>query len=463
MNPCMPLWEHIADGEPHVFKNPETGEERLYIYGTHDTSEVFFGALNYELWSAPVNDLSDWTDHGIIYEVERTDKTASLAALFAPDCCQGSDGRFYLFAFPIGAVSDKRNILVSDSPQGPFTPYGTIEYLGDPAVLVDDDGAVYVYNGGPGDLTSTVSRLGRDMLTTLETKKMLTKEGAPIPNFFEASSIRKVGDVYIYIYSSARKGDAYYFSQTAQGLENGYALLEYCYSNSPMGPWTYGGILMNNGGEVLGSGGDYYYRTRRSYYNGTIHGSIEQVAGQWYVFYHKNTNNSDYSRQTCMEPIDVIIQNGTVIIKEAEMTSQGWESEGLRAGNKYPAGIACYLTNGAYITYGGTGKLNENPIVNITNGTVVGIKYVDFGKQNEYRLSLELKPMGQKGKVAIKLDSPKNTALAIYAVKDENSESYYTLTEAVGKIEGKHAVYFVFYAVGEAEICALNSFYFQRI
>lgn len=29
-NPYLPLWEHIPDGEPHVF------EDRLYVFGSHD-------------------------------------------------------------------------------------------------------------------------------------------------------------------------------------------------------------------------------------------------------------------------------------------------------------------------------------------------------------------------------------------------------------------------------------------
>lgn len=476
MNPCMPLWEHIADGEPHVFKNPIIGEERLYIYGTHDTSKTFYGSLDYTLWSAPINNLTDWKNHGVIWQVEQNggkkEEESHLAALFAPDCCQGPDGKFYLFAFPIGEVSDKRNILVSDSPEGPFQPYGRIEYLGDPAVFVDEDSRVYVYNGGPGFKTPTVSRLDKDMLTTLETREMKTMGGNNIPNFFEASSLRKVGEKYIYIYSSARKMDKHYFTQTAQGLMNGYALLEYCYSDNPMGPWKYGGVLMNNGGEPLGEPGEYYYGTRRSYYNGTIHGSIEKIAGKWYVFYHKNTNNSDFCRQTCMEPIQVkVLENGEVCIAEAEMTSQGCEMDGLPINRKYPAGIACYLTNGAYITSGYEEKKEYNPITNIKNGVVVGIKYMNFGEGKTYRLEMELMPRNLGGRVAVRLDNPKMEPLVILDIpmkqemfwKNGDEEWEFQKIEInVGCINGKHAIYFSFYAENENEICEWNSFKFTE-
>ena len=463
MNPCMPLWEHIADVEPHVFRNPATGEERIYVFGSHDTSEEFYCSLDYVLWSAPTEHLDDWTNHGVIYSVKKTDEDAKLAALFAPDACQGPDGRFYLFAFPVGAVSDDRNVLVSDVPEGPYLPYGRIPYLGDPAVLADEDGQIYVYNGGPGMSTPTVSRLAADMLTTLETREMKTVTGENIPNFFEASSIRKVGKWYVYIYSSARRGDPKYFTQTFNGLTTGYTLLEYCYSRTPVGPWIYGGILMDNGGEPLGSEADYYLGTRRSYYNGTIHGSIEKIKDRWYVFYHKNTNHHDFSRQTCMEPIEIKEEEDRLMIFQPEMTSQGAQTEGLDAESRIPAGCACYLTGGAYITDCPKEDRGLNPIVNITNGTVVGIRYLQFGEEKEFRIHLQLCPVTEGGKIAVRLDDPHGENLTMLTVKKEGREGYRNIMSNVGKISGKHGLYLVFYAENEREICRLNEISFHRI
>ncbi len=37
-NPYLPLWEHIPDGEPYVFEDPDQpGKYRVYIYGSHDS------------------------------------------------------------------------------------------------------------------------------------------------------------------------------------------------------------------------------------------------------------------------------------------------------------------------------------------------------------------------------------------------------------------------------------------
>ena len=62
-NPYLPLWEHIADGEPHVFWSKADCEWRLYVFGSHDTTGRICGN-DYVTWSAPVYDLSDWRYEG---------------------------------------------------------------------------------------------------------------------------------------------------------------------------------------------------------------------------------------------------------------------------------------------------------------------------------------------------------------------------------------------------------------
>ena len=62
VNPYLPLYEYIPDGEPHVFG------DRLYLYGSHDRFDGRkFCENDYVFWSAPVTDLADWRYEGIIY------------------------------------------------------------------------------------------------------------------------------------------------------------------------------------------------------------------------------------------------------------------------------------------------------------------------------------------------------------------------------------------------------------
>ena len=63
LNPFLPSWEYVPDGEPHEFG------DRVYVYGSHDAfGAPIFCVNDYVCWSAPVDDLSDWRYEGIIYQ-----------------------------------------------------------------------------------------------------------------------------------------------------------------------------------------------------------------------------------------------------------------------------------------------------------------------------------------------------------------------------------------------------------
>ena len=113
-NPYLPLWEYIPDGEPRVFGN------RVYVYGSHDrVGHDQFCDYVLKCWSAPVDDLNHWTDHGVIFRTRDTfdhpadtDWTKEHNELYAPDVVE-KDGKYYLFAYIIGA---KGCVAVSDRP-----------------------------------------------------------------------------------------------------------------------------------------------------------------------------------------------------------------------------------------------------------------------------------------------------------------------------------------------------------
>ena len=66
LNPIFPLNEYVPDGEPHVFG------DRVYLYGSHDAANATrFCVKDYTVWSAPADDLSDWTCHGVTYRKEQ--------------------------------------------------------------------------------------------------------------------------------------------------------------------------------------------------------------------------------------------------------------------------------------------------------------------------------------------------------------------------------------------------------
>ena len=101
MNPYLPRWEYIPDGEPRVFG------DRIYIYGSHDSAGADeFCDYVLKCWSAPVSDPTKWVCHGDIFHT-RSDRDhpsdidwgTEESRLFAPDVVCGKDGKYYLYAY----------------------------------------------------------------------------------------------------------------------------------------------------------------------------------------------------------------------------------------------------------------------------------------------------------------------------------------------------------------------------
>jgi hypothetical protein len=143
-----------------------------------------------------------------------------------------------------------------------------------------------------------------------------------------------VADTYYLVYSSGENNE-----------------LAYATSSFPDRDFTYRGVIISNA--------DLGYQGNIAPLNpaGTIHGGIEQVNGQWYVFYHRCTNNTDFSRQACAEPIE-ILPDGS--ISQVEITTQGLDGKPIPAHGEIPTAYACNLTVGNRIKLG-FGKPQTQP------------------------------------------------------------------------------------------------------
>lgn len=119
MNPYLPFWEYIPDGEPRVFG------DRVYVYGSHDRAgSNKFCDFVLKCWSAPLDNLNDWVCHGDIFHTKDdrdhksdTDWTGGNNELFAPDVVE-KDGKYYLYAY---IVNSPGCVAVSDRPEGPLS------------------------------------------------------------------------------------------------------------------------------------------------------------------------------------------------------------------------------------------------------------------------------------------------------------------------------------------------------
>ena len=92
VNPFLPLWEYIPDGEPYIFEDPDNpGKYRVYIYGSHDSMKSEYCGRELVLWSASIDSLNNWRYDGIIFESKYNAKGEALNpycigdVLYSPD------------------------------------------------------------------------------------------------------------------------------------------------------------------------------------------------------------------------------------------------------------------------------------------------------------------------------------------------------------------------------------------
>ena len=129
-NPYLPLWEYIPDGEPYVFEDPDhPGQQRVYIYGSHDNLRTTYCGLDQVVWSASVDDLFHWRRDGIIFESKTDAKGNALNPdgkgdlLYAPDVVEYIDatGKKTYNLYPNNQAGGRQNMVAkSDRPDGPF-------------------------------------------------------------------------------------------------------------------------------------------------------------------------------------------------------------------------------------------------------------------------------------------------------------------------------------------------------
>ena len=510
-NPYLPLWEHIPDGEPYVFEDPDNpGKHRVYIYGSHDNLKTMYCGRDQVVWSAPVENLSQWRYDGIILVVDKNakgepfDSASTADVLFAPDVTLVTDstGKKTYYLFPNDQTGGRNGLIAkSDRPNGPFEvcnwnaddPNKVDGIYGfDPAVFVDDDGRVYGYWGFEHSYAAEIDP------ATMCTVKPGTKivdgmvSGRNEPGkfrFFEASSIRKIKDKYVFIYSRWTEPGEF-------GLPDTNYTLAYAYSDKPLGPWTYGGTIIDGRGREINEQGD---TIASGVVSGNTHGSICEVNGQWYVFYHRQAGLDEYARQAMVAPIEVKVEEGTggkVEISEGEYNSEGFALEGLDPFERHSAGIACWITGpkvavhewpknvyyGSYVetSYGTETnfdepydlKNNTNRVVNNTDGSIVGYKYFNFTKSYDgdyLQLLLRLIPEGIDGTINIMIDRPWESqggkllgTITLKADMPKESTEMAIELPALADYTGKHALFFVFASdTKEKSICTLEDFAFR--
>ncbi|NLP26455.1 MAG: family 43 glycosylhydrolase [Clostridiales bacterium] len=279
-----PLYTQRFGADPGVL----VYNDRVYVYTTNDVLQYDNNGKLIDNNYSDVNkincissaDMVNWTDHGPIPVAGPSGASTWASQSWAPTAAHkkinGKDKFFLYYCNNASGIG----VLSSDSPTGPWvdpigkplvsrqTPNANVTWLFDPAILVDDDGTGYLYFGGgvpegqdANPKTARVVRLGDDMISLSGTPQVIDA-----PYMFEDSGINKIGDTYYYSYCTN-------WNTGGNNLGIGNGQLAYMTSNSPMGPFTYRGIMFVNQGTFFGL-------------HGNNHHTIAEFKGQLYLFYH---------------------------------------------------------------------------------------------------------------------------------------------------------------------------------
>jgi arabinoxylan arabinofuranohydrolase len=440
-NPYLPLWEHLPDGEPRVFEDPDKpGKFRAYIIGSHDVRANSYCGPDIRAWSAPVEDLSTWRDEGPIFTYQIRNQ---WDVMYAPDLVEvkGKDGKKVYYLYPHSRGGGREAMVAKgDRPDGPFTPINMTEdgtrtvpgsTMGfDPAVYID-----YITDQNDPDFEIGFRAYGfwgfqRSLAGQLDQKTMYSirpgqqvidrfipassrygvirdPQGTQYPNvypdqdlgafnFFEAASIRKIGNKYVWVYSG--------YSGPDYGVDSSNSTLRYGYGDSALGPWKTGGVLVDSRAVVLNQDGS---KLQTTYAGHNTHGSIQLINDQYYVFYHRAPRGFGNARQAMVAPVKVewdekpVSAGGKVTISGydpyakdnvwtakasqgnhytgAEVTSEGFHIYGLDPYQYYSAGYACYLSNQRLVQDSWDMWDNNMPLAGVQNGNIIGFKYFGFG------------------------------------------------------------------------------------
>lgn len=402
-NENNPVVSYKFGADPAVLSYKDT----VYIYTTNDMEQFEFSKGKIEnnygkIASLNVfssKDLVNWTNEGEIAVAGRNNSKGaakwannSWAPAVAWKNIDGKDKFFIYFADNGSGIG----VLTGDSPTGPFTdPLGkqiisrqtpncsNVNWLFDPAVLVDDDGKVYLYFGGGHDenkaehpRTARCVELNDDMISINGTPKEIDA-----PFLFEDSGIHKYKDTYYYTYCTN------WVDRSKYSTDIPVAVIGYMTSKNPLGPFEYKGYTLPNPGSVLGTWGNNHHW-------------IFSFKNKWYIAYHTQTQekmlgtekggyrniyiNDFHFNEDGSLPVQRISKEGVKQIKNFDPTEE------------IPAATFAFSRNIAVT--------NNNTIIAVKENAYTCVKSVEFPKKS-HKIKVTYVPVDTKSTINLQIDS----------------------------------------------------------
>lgn len=257
-NPFIP-GRGVCDPQIRVY------DGRVYLYATHDFSPENHGFRMLDWWIWSTTDLVHW-DQVNVLRPEQTFLAKPFSDCWATDAAT-RNGKFFFY---FSAGPEQIGVVTSSTPVGPWKdPLGkpliprglTPTEERDPGILMDDDGAAYIIFG---TWDYYIARLTDDMISLAEMPRLIELDHKAGP-YGEGKTDDKP-------FLHKRSG-IYYLSWGCF----------YAIADSPYGPFTYKGTIINPENTAP--------EFRNSHLLLDRHGSFFEFNGQWYFACN------DYSRK----------------------------------------------------------------------------------------------------------------------------------------------------------------------
>jgi hypothetical protein len=401
--------KYTADPAPMVHN------DTVYLYTSHDEDDAKgFKMLDWLLYTS--TDMVNWTEHGAVASLKDFKWARQDNGAWAVQCIE-RNGKFYLYC-PVhgGGIG----VLVADSPYGPFKdPLGKrlidTDHIWndiDPSPFIDDDGQAYLYWGNP-DLYYV--KLNEDMISTAGE---VVKEPTKPKNYQEGPWVWK-------------KNGHYYLSYASTCCPEG---IGYAMSDSPTGPWTYKGMIVDASNLTRGNHPGIIDFKGKSYCFGHSYDLLKQSTSTFYerrsvdmdeITYlpDGSISNRHYWSVEGPEPVGTINP-----FKRVEAETMAW-SEGVKSTKTPERGV--FLTQ-------------------VHAGDYIQIKAVDFGKGAK-RFEAMIAPLSG-GSIALHLDSKDGPLLGTCTVKSsDQADAWQTIKTSFKKVKGVHDLFLVFQG-GDGEL-----------
>jgi beta-xylosidase len=303
--------------------------------------------------------------------------------MWAPECVF-KDGKYY-FYFPAQAKRGGFGIgvAISDKPYGPFKPEAKpIEGVRgiDPCVLIDKDGSAYLFWAGGSRIS--VAKLKDDMLELDSRPQVITN--LPPKGLIEGPFAFERNGIYYLTYPHA-----------ATNTER----LEYSTSTNPMGPYKQARVILDEAASGCW----------------TVHQSIVEYQGQWYLFYHDKDLSPDFDKNRSVRA-DYLYFNDDGTIQKVIPTLRGVgivDAKSKIQIDRYSA----ISTNGVAVSFLDETNRFEGWKISL-NGTNTWVQFndVDFGKGKLKSVNAR-SVSSTGGTIEIHVDKAEGTLLARIKIK----------------------------------------------